>query len=254
MLLFDYDPSMVGVDNTAVLTNGRQLDNAWSAFGLHDVEWMDNDTLLMVDGDAVFVDTIGLDGSGNFDVGSRTRHRELLGPTGGAQPLDSDSAPAAYNPDISPYIYIGAGDFDLGIASNYIWVLDPTSTETNGDWKQVARARYDAGFNQGIRPTNTIRDMELLSDGDLAVTMFGGSVYTLDMSTLDGSACGDPADFDLPDGGCGGLVDDTNAFMIIDGDVEFDDDNDGNSDSRFVAMTIARDAVVFTWNTWRLRR
>jgi hypothetical protein len=254
LLLFDYDPTMVGVDNTAVLTNGRSLNNAWFAFGLHEVEWTDNDTLLMVDGDAAFVDTIDLDPNGNFDVGSRTRHRELLGPLGGQQPLDSDSAPVAYNPEISPYVYVGAGDFDQGIASNYVWVLDPTQTELNGDWKQIARARYDGdtdpnnpgqGFNQGIRPSNTIRDMELLSNGNLAVTMFGGSLYTLDMSTLDGSACGDPANFDLPDGGCGGLVDDTGATMVFDGDIVFDDPNNPNgiSDNGFTLMTIARTAL-----------
>jgi hypothetical protein len=244
MLLFDYNPAMVGVDNTMVLTNGRALDNAWYAFGQHEVEWMDNDTLLVMDGDSAFVDTIDLDVSGNFDAGSRTRRRNLLGPAGGEQPLDSDSAPVAYNPSISPYIFFGAGDFASGAASNYIWVLDPNATEINGDWKQVARARFDTGLNQGVRPSNTIRDLELMSDGTLAVVMFGGSVYSLDVSTIDGSACGDPANFDLADGGCGGLTDNMGATMVIDGDVEFDTDANNVSDSPFVFMTIARTALT----------
>lgn len=244
VFLFDYDPSQLGIDNTAVLTNGRALDNAWFAFGNHEVEWMDNDTLLLMDGDAAFVDTIDLDGSGNFDVGTRTRRRELLGPNGGVQPLDGDSGPVAYNPDISPYVFIGEGDFAGGTASNYIWVLDPTQTETNGDWLQVARARYDTAFqietSPGTFTTDTIRDMELLSNGNLAVVMFGGSMYELDMSTLDGSTCGDPSDFDSPDGGCGGLVDDTGATLIVDGDIVYANSVSGD----FTYMTIARTATT----------
>ena len=48
LLLFDYDSSQIGLDNTMVLTNGRALDNAWYAFGQHEVEWMDDDTLLQL--------------------------------------------------------------------------------------------------------------------------------------------------------------------------------------------------------------
>ena len=244
VLLFDYDPSQVGVDNTMVLTNGRALTSAFFAFGLHEVEWIDNDTLILADGDSAQIDTIELDGSGNFDTASRTKRRQLLGPNGGNQPLDSDSAPVAFNPEISPLVYVGAGDFAGGIASNYIWILDPNQTETNGDWKQIARARYDDAFNAD-GSNDTIRDLELIDEDTLAVAMFGGSIFTLDLTTLDGAACGDPADFDLPDGGCGGLADNTGATQLLNGNIEFDttDPPDGDSDSSFVAMTIARAAA-----------
>ena len=237
VFLFDYDPSQVGVDNTMVLTNGRTLDDPFPAFGEGDIEWLDNDTLIIADGDSAFIDTIDLDGSGNFDLATLTRQRSLLGPTGGVQPLDGDTLGIAYNPEISPFVYLGLGDFAGGSASNYIWVLDPTQTEPNGDWKQVARARYDSAVG------NTIRDAELLSNGDLVVPVFGGSVFQIDLSTLDGSACGDPADFDVGDGGCGGLVDDTGVTQLLDGDVAFDDGT-GFSDTTFPLIGVARTATT----------
>ena len=193
LYLFDYNPGAASA--TDVLSNARELPNAImgagepSNFGSSGIHFLDNDTIMLVSGDSGFFDTIEIDGSGNF--GAQTNVLKLLGPNGGVQPDDGDTAGIAYDPSISPYVWVALGDFASGVINNFVWALDP-----DNNFNIVAEARYD-------NVLNSIQTIELQADGDVVVSAFGGTVAEIDTSQVGTTAPGS-----------GGLVDDAVTILV----------------------------------------
>ncbi len=209
--VFDYDPAAANA--TDVLSNPRELGEAFFDFGTHATAWLDNDTLMLMDGDAGLFDTVDVTESG-FD--NRTSVHQLLGPNGGNQPDDGDTAGIVYNPDISPYVFVGLGDFASGEVDNFLWVLDPEN-----DFEIIDEARYDSSLDTA-GDVGSLQNIAMLSNGNIVASGFAGTVVEIDTSVI----------------GTTGLVDD-DVTVIVDGATAWDFDQDGESNIGFNGIAVA---------------
>jgi PEP-CTERM motif-containing protein len=152
--VYDYDAgTAVGTGSGASISNGSETDNYALATGDNQgTIWLDDNTVVAYNAYGELV-----------KVNASDMSYQIVATGFAPGAAGSGNTELEYNPEISPYVYGAAGWYSGGVATNKVYVWDPTS------WSLVKQADYSTSIE-------TLREMAFDSQGNLHCGQFSGGI------------------------------------------------------------------------------
>jgi hypothetical protein len=139
-----------------------------------DTTWLDSDSFIVAGFDTGTGDIfqVDIDGAGNLSS-TLVASNVFGGFIGGSSKFTT----TAYEPALSPYLFVGGSEFTGGTTVNKIVVLDPSAGFT------TVAGPFD--FSDLTNGFNTMRELHLDANGHLIVGTFAGSTAAPDADILE---------------------------------------------------------------------